>query len=74
MEYLNNKDDIYNKNIEEYSLNKKCKVLIIFDDMIADMFSNKKLNPIITKLFIRRRTLNISLVFIAQSIFLYQKY
>ena len=38
--------DIY-KNIEEYSLGKKRKVLIIFDDMIADMISNKKLNPIV---------------------------
>ena len=55
IEYLNDKDDIH-KNIEEYSLNKKRKVLIIFDDMIADMCSNEKLNTIITKLFIRRRT------------------
>ena len=35
-------DDIY-KNIEEYNPNKKRKVLIVFDDMIADMLSNKKL-------------------------------
>ena len=55
IEYLNDKDDIH-KNIEEYSLNKKRKVLIIFDDMIADMCSNEKLNTIITKLFIGRRT------------------
>ena len=38
-------DDIY-KSIEEYNPNKKRKILIIFDDMIADMLSNKKLNPI----------------------------
>ena len=38
-------DDIY-KNIEEYNLNKKHKILIVFDDMIANMISNKKLNPI----------------------------
>ena len=38
IEYLNNKDDIY-KNIEEYNLNEKCQILIVFDDMIADMFS-----------------------------------
>ena len=39
-------DDIY-KNIEEYNLNKKRKMLIVFDDMTADMLSNKKLNPIV---------------------------
>ena len=65
-------DDIY-KNIEEYSPNKKRKVIIVFDNMIADMFSNKKLNPIVTELFIRGRKLNIflflSLVFITQSHF-----
>ena len=45
-------DDIY-KNIEEYNQNKKRKILIVFDDMIADMLSNEKLNPIVTELFIR---------------------
>ena len=60
-------DDIY-KNIEEYNPNKKRKILIIFDDMIA-MFSNKKLNPILTELFIRSRKLNISFVFITQCYF-----
>ena len=49
-------------NIEEYNLNKKCQILIIFD-MIADMLSSKKLDPIVTELFIRGRKLNISLVF-----------
>ena len=44
-------DDFY-KNIEEYNPNKKQKVLIVFDDMIADMLSNKKPNPIVTELFI----------------------
>ena len=58
-------DDIY-KNIEEYYSNKKPKILIVFDDMIADMLSNKKLNPIVTELFIRGRKLNISLVFITR--------
>ena len=48
---------------------KKQKILIVFDDMIADMLSNKKLNPIVTELFIRGRKLNISLVFITQSYF-----
>ena len=48
---------------------KKHKILIVFDDMIADMLSNKRFNPIVTELFIRGRKLNISLVFIAQSFF-----
>ena len=48
---------------------KENKILIIFDDMIADMIDNKKLNSIVTKLFIRGRKLNISLVFITQSYF-----
>ena len=60
--------DVY-ENIEEYNPNKKQKILIVFDDMIADMLSNKKLNLIVTELFIRGRKLNISLVFITQSYF-----
>ena len=52
---------------------KKRKVLIIFDDMIADMINNKKLNLIRTELFIRGRKLNISIVFITQSYFKVQK-
>ena len=66
--YLNDMDDIY-KNIDECNLNKEQKILIIFDDMVADIFSNKKLNPIVTELFLRGRKLNISLVFITQSYF-----
>ena len=66
-------DDIY-KNIEEYNPNKKQKILIVFDDMIAYMLSNKKLNPLVTELFIRGRKLNISLVFITQSDFAVPKY
>ena len=62
IECSNDIDDIY-KNIEEYNPNKKRKRLIFFDDMIADRLSNKKLNPIVTELFIRDRKLNISLVF-----------
>ena len=61
-------DDIY-ENIEDYNLNKKRKILIVFDDMIADMLSNRKINPIVTELFTKGRKLNISLVFIAQSYF-----
>ena len=68
IEYSNDMDNIY-KNIEEYNINKKSKILIVFDDMIGDMYSNKKLNSIVTKLFIRGRKLNISLVFITQSYF-----
>ena len=68
IEYSNNMDDIY-KNIEEYNPNKKRKILIVFDDMTADMLSDNKLNPIITELFIRGRKLNITLVFITQSSF-----
>ena len=52
------------KNIEDYIPNKKRKILTVFDDMIADMVSNKKLNSIVTELFIRGRKLNICLVFI----------
>ena len=47
--------------------------MIVFDDMIADMLSNKKLNPIVTELVIRGRKLNISLVFMEQSYFVFQK-
>ena len=57
------------KNIEEYNPNKEYKILIMFDDMIADMLNNKKLYPIITLSFVRDRKLNISLVFITQSCF-----
>ena len=57
------------KNIEEYNLGKKRKVLIFFDVMIADMIDNEKLNPVVTELFIRGRKLNISIVFITQSYF-----
>ena len=57
--------DVY-KIIDEYSAGKEHKILIVFDDMIADMIDNKKLNSIVTKLFIRGRKLNISLVFITQ--------
>ena len=54
--------DIY-KNIDEYNIDKERKILIVFDDMIADMISNKKLNSIVNE------KINISLVFITQSYF-----
>ena len=65
--------DIY-ENIEEHNLNKENKILIVLDDMIADMFSNKKLNPMVTELFIRGRKLNISLVLWRENIKLNSAY
>ena len=63
IEYSNDMHDVY-KNINYYNPNKENKILIVFDDMIADLIQNKKLNSIVTELFIRRRKLNISLVVI----------
>ena len=58
MEYSDYMLDVY-KNIEDYNPDKKRKVLIVFDDMTADMINNKKLNSIVTELFIKGRKLNI---------------
>ena len=55
--------DVY-KNIEDYNPGKRRKILIIFDDMIADMINNKKLDPVVTELYIRGGKLNIFIVFI----------
>ena len=63
IQYSNNTQNVC-KNIEEYNPCRKCYV---FDDMIADMISNKGLSPIVTELFIRGRKLNVSSVFITQS-------
>ena len=49
-------DHIY-KNIEDYNPNKKRKILIVFDDMIADMLTNRRLNPRVTELSIKGRKL-----------------
>ena len=68
IEYSNDMHDVY-KNIDEYNPDKENKILIVFDDMIADMIHNKKLNSIVTELFIRGRKLNISFVFITQPYF-----
>ena len=68
MEYSNDMQDGF-KNIEDYNLGKKRKILIVFEDVIADMINNKKLNPVVTELVIRGRKLNISIVFITQSYF-----
>ena len=68
IEYSNDMYNVY-KNINNYNPDKENKILIVFDDMIADMINNKKLNSIVTESFIRGRKLNISLVFITQSYF-----
>ena len=62
------------KYSDEYNLHKGKKILIVFDDMVADMIHNKNLNSIVTKLFIRGRILNISLVFTTESSFKVQKH
>ena len=66
IEHSNDMQDVY-KNIEQYNIGKKRKILIAFDDMIADVINNEKLNPVVTGLLIRGRKLNISIVFITQS-------
>ena len=68
IEYSNDMHDVY-KNIDDYNPDKENKILIVFDDMIADMINNKKLNSIVIELSIRGRKLNIYLVFITQSYF-----
>ena len=67
MEFSNDMQDVY--KIMKIIIQIKKKILVVFDDMIADMVNNKKLNPIVTELFIRGRKLNISIVFITQSYF-----
>ena len=62
IEYSDDMQYVY-KNLEKYNLGKKSKILIVFDDMIADMIITKKLNPIITELFIKGRKSNISIIF-----------
>ena len=61
-------DDVY-ENIDDYNPNRKRKILIVFDDMMADIMTNKEFQAIIKELFIRCRKLNVSLVFITQSYF-----
>ena len=68
IECSNTMDDVY-ENIDNYNSNRKRKILIVFDDLIADIMGNKKFQAIIKELFIRCRKLNISLVFITQSYF-----
>ena len=68
IDYSQTIDDVY-KNLKDYNQTKKRRVLIVFDDMIADMESKKKLSPVVTELFLRGRKLNILLVFISDSYF-----
>ena len=68
IEYSNDMHDM-DKSINYYNLYKENKILIVFDDVIADMINNKNLNSVATELFIRGRTLNISLVLITKSYF-----
>ena len=68
IECSNTMDDVY-ENINDYNPNRRRKILIVFDDMSADIMTNKKFQAIIKELFIRCRKINISLVFITQSYF-----
>ena len=68
IECSNTMDDVY-EDIDDYNTNRQRKILIVFDDMIADIMSKKKFQAIIKELFIKSRKLNISLVFITQSYF-----
>ena len=63
IEYSNDMHDVY-KNRDDYNPDKENNILIVFDNMIVDMVHNKKLNSVVTELFIRGRKLNISRVFI----------
>ena len=68
IDYSQTIDDVY-KNLKDYNQTKKRRVLIVFDDMIADMESKKILSSVVTELFLRGRKLNILLVFISDSYF-----
>ena len=68
IDYSQTIDDVY-ENLKDYDPLKKRKVLIVFDDMIADVEDNKKSSPIVIELFLRGTNLNMSLVFISQSYF-----
>ena len=68
IEYSNTMDDVYD-NIDDYNPKRKRQILIVFDDMIADIMTNKRYRAIINELFIRCRRLNISLVFYDKVLF-----
>ena len=67
-ECSNTLDDIFKEN-DDYNSSRKGQILIVFDDLIADIMTNKKFQAIIKEIFIKCRKLNISLVFIPQSYF-----
>ena len=68
IECSNTMDDVY-ENLDDYNTARKRKILIAFDDMIADIMSNKKFQAVVKELFIRCSKLNVLLVFITQSYF-----
>ena len=68
IECSNTMDDVY-ENTDDYNPSRKIKILIVFDDMIPDIMSNKKFQAVIKELFIRCRKLKFSLAFITQSYF-----
>ena len=68
IEYSNNMDDIYD-DVNDYNKKRKRKVLIVFDDRISHVMSNKKAQQVLKELFIRCRKLNILLCFLTQSYF-----
>ena len=68
LECSNTMDDVY-ENINDYNSSRRRKILFVFDDMIADIMTNRRFQAIIKELFIRCRKLNILLVFITQSYF-----
>ena len=72
IEYSNDMCNVY-RNINDYNPDKENKILIVFDDMIADMIHNKKLNSIVTELFIRGRKLNILLFLLPNCTLKFQK-
>ena len=72
IEYSNDIQDVY-KNTDEYNPGRKLKILIVFDETIADMINNKKLKSIVTELFIRARKLNILLFLLHNHIVGFQK-
>ena len=72
IECSNTMDDVY-ENINDFNPIRKRKKLIVFDDMIADVMTNKKFPAIIKELFIRCRKLNISLFLLLNLIFFFQK-
>ena len=69
MEYSNFMDDTYD-DINNSNPNRSCKILMVFDDMIADMNTNKKIQSIVKELIVRGRNLSMCFVFIRKSFFL----